>query len=99
MALAVLNLILKVDALVFHHDAGHVSRRQIGASKTVSINLALAAFALVILLREQQLTHVLCAHAATEVLAKAVRRTEATLQLTEECLVSDQLLRLELVLL
>ncbi|CAB4346403.1 unannotated protein [freshwater metagenome] len=84
---------------MFHHDAGHVGRRHVGSCKTVGIDLALAAFAVVILPREQQFAHVFRAHATTEVLTKAVWRTKATLKFTEESLVSDQLLRLELVFL
>uniref|UniRef100_A0A6J5ZJF4 Unannotated protein n=1 Tax=freshwater metagenome TaxID=449393 RepID=A0A6J5ZJF4_9ZZZZ len=84
---------------MFHHDARHVGRRHVGTGEAVGVDLALATLALVLLLLEQQLTDMLRAHAATEVLAKAVRRAEAALQFTEESLVGDQLLRLEFVLL
>ena len=47
--------------------------------ETVWIDLALASFALVLLFLKQQLAHVLRAHAAAEVLAKAVRRAETAL--------------------
>ena len=65
----------------------------------LGIDLARRCLAVVVRLLAQQLADELRAHAAAEVLAEAVRGAEAALQLTEERLVGDDLLRPELVLL
>ena len=72
-------------------------RGEVLARRAVGV-VARRGLAVVLRLLAQEVADVLSAHAAAEVLAEAVRRAEAVLELTEERLVGDDLLRDELVL-
>src|ERR687888_641424 len=98
LALAVLDLVLEVLALVVEADARRVPRREVLAGGAIGVDVALLLGAVPPLLLAQQLADVLRAHAAAEVLAEAERRAEAVLELTEEGLVGDDQLGTELVL-